>query len=274
MDEHAFGDSKTYNSVTTIDRRTVMRGAAWSVPVIATAVGAPAAAASVPTQTISLAEEIIPGLAGVANTALFRVMLGGIPVASQDVSFLVSSGYATLASPSGVTDSNGYVEVSFTPQQAGGTLVIQASTGGGLGLATALTLPPRISVSPSLISDPSAATTFTVVGEGFVDVSVHPATTTGTLNDGNGVYVVILPKSTWSGDAPLSAETVSGGQAWVPKAFPVGGAQVSNGNFTVSLTVPGGQFDPEVEYHVGTSAAHGLSAYVRSLDSFADLVIA
>src|SRR5687767_14217638 len=52
----------------TFDRRAVVKGAAWSVPVIAAAIAAPAAAASTPQQTLSLNLVAGTGFPTVAGT--------------------------------------------------------------------------------------------------------------------------------------------------------------------------------------------------------------
>nr|WP_246286138.1 HtaA domain-containing protein [Microbacterium pseudoresistens] len=50
--------------------------------------------------------------------------------------------------------------------------------------------------------------------------------------------------------------------------------QIVEGAFTTTLTVPAGVLDPEVAYHVATSAAHGLSVTDRSLDTFTPITVA
>lgn len=263
-----------------VNRRTVVQGIAWSVPVVSAAVAAPTAAASVVTQTILALDSSPSGYAGELFNLSFRVMLGSSPVADEDVTFTILSGYGTLSTPIATTNSEGLVVVGLTPQQASGVVLVQASTDAAVGQATFSTLAPLLTVTPNVVSDPSQATTFTVTGRGYIDISTHPATppnsATGItpVNDSNGIYVVILPVDTWSGEGPLSAATVAGGQIWVPKTpfFP-GAPSTSTGSFTTSTTVPGGEFDPSVAYHVGTSAAHGLSVWVRTLDAFAPLTI-
>ncbi|MBD3753758.1 MAG: hypothetical protein IE935_15385, partial [Micrococcales bacterium] len=115
---------------------------------------------------------------------------------------------------------------------------------------------PHITVSPSTDLDPEAAHTLTVSGTGFV-------------GDGavNGVYVLFGTQSVWSGGGPLVAS------GWIAQAW-VQSAQITDGSFTTTLTVPEGSLESGVAYHVATSAAHALSATNRTMDTFASVTVA
>jgi len=114
---------------------------------------------------------------------------------------------------------------------------------------------PELTVTPTADIDPAEANTFTVTGTGFVGPGAA-----------SGAYVVLGEKAKWSGEGALPA-TGWAGLAWVMPR------QIVDGKFTTTLTIPAGTFDPSKAYHVGTSAAHGLSVTNRSLDAFADLSI-
>jgi len=115
---------------------------------------------------------------------------------------------------------------------------------------------PQITVSPSTDLDPEAAHTLTVSGTGFV-------------GDGavNGLYVLFGAESVWSGGGPLVAS------GWIAQAW-VQSAQITDGSFTTTLTVPAGSLEAGVAYHVATSAAHALSATNRTMDTFASVTVA
>ncbi|MEK8226203.1 hypothetical protein NKG05_09235 [Oerskovia sp. M15] len=72
--------------------------------------------------------------------------------------------------------------------------------------------------------------------------------------------------SIWTGDGPLVA---SGwlGLNWVQPA------QVVDGTFTTTITVPAGSLVRGKDFVVATSAAHGLSATDRSLDTFTPITL-
>jgi hypothetical protein len=121
--------------------------------------------------------------------------------------------------------------------------------------AAAAVAAPVLTVTPATDVDPAVSNTFTVTGTGYVgDAAV------------NGAYVVLGEKAKWAGEGPLPAE----GWAALSWVMP---RQIVDGKFTTTLTIPAGTFDPSKAYHVGTSAAHGLSVTNRTLDAFADLSI-
>ncbi|WP_426310654.1 HtaA domain-containing protein [Cellulosimicrobium sp. E-16] len=144
---------------------------------------------------------------------------------------------------------------------AGPVPVVVTSDLGVTGSATlTVTVPapdptPTVTVSPSGAVDPAVENTFTVSGTGFV-------------GDGArfGAYVLVGEKSIWDGSGPLVAS------GWLQLGW-VMPQQVVDGAFTTTLTVPAGSFDPSKEYVVATSAAHGLSATDRSLDTFTPVAV-
>jgi Htaa len=107
---------------------------------------------------------------------------------------------------------------------------------------------PQLTVTPSTGIDPAVENTFTVTGTGFV-------------GDGAawGAYVSIGETSLWTvGDAYPAND-------WLMTVW-VSPAQVTDGSFTTTITIPAGSFDASKTYMVASSAAHGLSATDRTLD--------
>lgn len=107
----------------------------------------------------------------------------------------------------------------------------------------------KVTVSPSEGLDPNVENVVTVSGSGFSGVGAA-----------FGAYVLIGETSVWSGGSALPAE------GWITQAW-VQPNQISGGSFTVTLTIPAGALVPGKTYQVVTSAAHGLSATDRSLDT-------
>ncbi|MGW6266623.1 HtaA domain-containing protein [Cellulosimicrobium funkei] len=114
---------------------------------------------------------------------------------------------------------------------------------------------PAVTVSPSAPVDPAVENTFTIQGTGFVGAGAA-----------NGAYVLLGDASIWDGSGPLVAS------GWLAQGW-VMPQQVRDGAFTTTLTVPAGKLDPAKQYVVATSAAHGLSATDRSLDTFTPVAV-
>lgn len=114
---------------------------------------------------------------------------------------------------------------------------------------------PKVTVMPTSALDPAVENVLTVSGTGFTG----PAAA-------SGAYVAFGPTATWSGGSafPRDWDAV----AWVMPA------QITEGAFTATLTVPAGAIDPGQTYQVVTSAAHGLSVTDRTLDTFTPVTIA
>src|SRR5699024_9229044 len=81
-----------------------------------------------------------------------------------------------------------------------------------------------------------------------------------------GVYVVFGDRTIWSGEGGLVQD------GWIAIDW-IQPNQISEGAFGVEIEVKAGELDPEVNYHVATSAAHDLSQTDRSLDSFVAVTV-
>ena len=115
---------------------------------------------------------------------------------------------------------------------------------------------PKITVTPSEDLDPAVENTLTVEGTGFVGAGAA-----------NGAYVLFGEQSVWSGEGALPSA------GWITQGW-VRPNQITDGSFTTTLQVPADTLNPAKEYHVATSAAHGLSVTDRSLDAFAEVTVA
>lgn len=115
---------------------------------------------------------------------------------------------------------------------------------------------PELTVTPSEDLDPSEEHVLNITGTGYVGEGAA-----------NGAYVLFGEKSVWSGNGPLPTD------GWVSLTW-VPAAQFTDGEFSTTLTVPANELDPALEYHVATSAAHGLALTDRSLDAFHDVTVA
>ncbi|WP_152031006.1 HtaA domain-containing protein [Agromyces aureus] len=114
---------------------------------------------------------------------------------------------------------------------------------------------PVLSITPATDVDAAVSNTFTVSGTGYIGPGAA-----------SGAYVLIGTQSVWQGGTALpSAGWLA--QAWVPAA------QIVNGAFTTTITVPAAKFDPSLTYQVASSAAHGLSVTNRTLDAFAPITV-
>ncbi|MFF2388207.1 HtaA domain-containing protein, partial [Agromyces sp. NPDC058104] len=114
---------------------------------------------------------------------------------------------------------------------------------------------PVLTVTPSTDVDPAEENTFTITGSGYTGPGAA-----------SGAYVLLGDAAIWSGDGPLVAD------GWLAQAW-VRPAQIVDGAFTTTITVPKGSFDPSKRYVVASSAAHGLSVTDRSLDAFAPITV-
>lgn len=114
---------------------------------------------------------------------------------------------------------------------------------------------PQVVLSGATDLDASVENTITVNGTGFTGAGAA-----------FGAYVAIGEQSLWNGESAFPAN------GWVQIAF-VPKAQVIDGKFTTTLTVPAGTLDPEKNYQIVTTAAHGLSATDRSLDTFTPVTL-
>ncbi|WP_424936370.1 MULTISPECIES: hypothetical protein [Bacteria] len=129
-----------------IRRRTIVKGAAWSVPVIAVAAALPSAAASVQELTLTLD----PDSTCTAIAANARASFGGAPLANEPVTVTLSGGYTFAggaASFTGTTDADGnVVGLPLIQVPAGrGPGTIAASARGATSTAVPLTAPATAS---------------------------------------------------------------------------------------------------------------------------------
>ncbi|MDQ0644585.1 hypothetical protein [Microbacterium murale] len=140
-------------------RRTVVKGAAWSVPVIAAAVATPLAAASVtPTWNgtvtgncagdydISVLTGIVgAGLVGVVQTALG--VLGLEPNATREFTITATTGDIPAGTVYELTDPNALLTVGGLESVIGAGVAGIASTTGGFVLTLAAPIPQGTSVT-------------------------------------------------------------------------------------------------------------------------------
>ncbi len=115
---------------------------------------------------------------------------------------------------------------------------------------------PAVIVTPNADLDPAVENIVTVTGKNFVG--------TGAAY---GAYVLFGETSVWSGGSALP------GNGWIAMKW-ASAADITDGAFTTTLTIPAGTLDPTKSYQVATSAAHQLSATDRSLDTFTPVSVA
>lgn len=237
-----------------LSRRGIVRAAAWSAPVIATAVAAPLAAASTETVTVQNVGSAGSVYGGETSSIVVEVRRGGAVAVGETVSFVIVSGSGTLGSASAVTDAQGRATASLVVSVSDSVVVVSASTLGASASIPVTALAPAITVTPNAGVDPTVSNAFAITGRGFVGAQAV-----------NGVYVTIFKKSAWSGNAALTFNYEA--VAYVPR--------LTAGAFSTSLTIAANQFLPTEQYHAATSAAHGLSALTtgRTMDAFADIAI-
>jgi hypothetical protein len=151
-----------------ISRRTIVKGAAWSVPVIAAAVATPLAAASV------LNDDLVPALSGPLTLNL------GFLASVTTVNTLTITNNGTDASPAGATAvvqyNPGLLSLNIATVagvDVGGTdgnytLTLPSIPAGGnivIGLGTTLDSLLNITLLTSLLGGPQQVMTATVTGD-------------------------------------------------------------------------------------------------------------
>ncbi|MGW6225902.1 HtaA domain-containing protein, partial [Cellulosimicrobium cellulans] len=209
------------------------------------------AGTSVAGTTVTLAATVAPAAAGTVEFRDGSAVLGTTPVAD---------GVARLETASLAAGAH---ELSATFEPADPAAFVGSASGAVVHtVSEPVTEPepepvadPVVTVSPSAPVDPAVDTTFTISGTGFVGAGAA-----------NGAYVLLGDASIWDGNGPLVAS------GWLAQGW-VMPQQVRSGAFTTTLTVPAGKLDPAKEYVVATSAAHGLSATDRSLDTFTPVAV-
>lgn len=114
---------------------------------------------------------------------------------------------------------------------------------------------PTVTVSPSAPLNTGVAHTLAVSGAGFTGPGAA-----------NGVYVAIGETSVWRGFRAFPAD------GWITVQH-VAAEAFADGSWSTTLSIPAGSLDPSKSYQVATSAAHGLSATDRSLDTFTPVAV-
>ena len=125
-----------------VARRTILAGAAWSIPVIATATVAPAASAS-GTLALAFNQASYSGTACSTITGAYVTATnGGVPAAGVAVTVSLANGYTFAGgsvSASGTSDASGRISLpSINVPGVGGTATLTA-TGGSPSVTTTAT---------------------------------------------------------------------------------------------------------------------------------------
>ena len=115
------------SSEPTISRRTLTKAMAWSVPVVAIAIAAPAASAS--GELTITGPEPLEGAVGDSLPLVFEVLLGGVPVASGSLVVQLSGTDVVVFDPTSddYTGSETLITVQITDGQAFALVVLVAS---------------------------------------------------------------------------------------------------------------------------------------------------
>jgi hypothetical protein len=149
------GASKSH----TVNRRTIVQGAAWSIPVVAVAVGAPLAAASpAPTLTFTNGPYTVDACGTLNNVTLRATTDGTTPKAGDLV---------TVTLPAGLTFSDGSTTKLFTTDASGNITItgIKASGSSQGGAVTATDATSTAAVTVTVTPNGSA---FSATGSGAV----------------------------------------------------------------------------------------------------------
>lgn len=94
-DNHEAADQAVDNSSYGFERRKLLKGAAWSVPVIAMAVAAPAAAASTVDWNVAVSRGCGLSIAGQSGLAGFTITNDGTAPAPGPITLTLTDGYDT-----------------------------------------------------------------------------------------------------------------------------------------------------------------------------------
>jgi hypothetical protein len=142
------GASKSH----TVNRRTIVQGAAWSIPVVAVAVGAPLAAASpAPTLTFTNGPYTVDACGTLDNVTLHATTDGTSPNAGDLV---------TISLPTGLTFADGSTTKIFTTD-AGGNITLTGIRVSGTARGGAITATDSTSTA-------TTAVTVTPTGGAFI----------------------------------------------------------------------------------------------------------
>jgi hypothetical protein len=197
-------------------RRTVLAGAAWTVPVIALAVATPLAAASTTELTLTFVDGPYSAVAcGPIDDITIHAAQNGAPAAATPV---------TVTLPAGITWSDGTTGPRVMTTDASGNVVLtglKAPNSNGdfalvaqSGTATATTVVTSVGANSGVISQ---------FGGGFL-----PALPAGVLIEDvqtnttpQGTYTIIRGSD---GNAYVSSNTGSGWSAWTKSGSPLAGS--------------------------------------------------
>ncbi|WP_022878504.1 hypothetical protein [Microbacterium sp. B19] len=127
------------------NRRSVLTGAAWTLPAIAAAALAPVASASATTTLTFDRTSYTGSVCAPVTGASITVFTDGGAAAGSIVTVVASTGYrfeSGATTFTGVSDSNGRVALPPIQVQAGGTTGTLTATTAGATAAAALTAPP------------------------------------------------------------------------------------------------------------------------------------
>ena len=204
-----------------LNRRTILQGAAWTIPAIAVATVAPVAAAASNTAVLTFNQSTYSGVAcGTITGAYVTVTVGGIPTAGRSVTTTLSGGY-TFADGSTtntqVSDGSGRVNLpAISVPSTGGTGTLSASSASATTASAAATAPTSAS---KLVGASWNNSAFPALPAGITAVEVSGGRQEDAAGVGND-YAYFL-----GSDSYLYRSTNYG--AWT-KASPAGVTHISN----------------------------------------------
>ncbi|WP_188835372.1 hypothetical protein [Flexivirga endophytica] len=130
-----------------VSRRTIAKGAAWSVPVVAVAAAAPAASASTGTDIGAVALNGVCGLLGTVNQGFTLAASATAPVPAGSVVTITGSG---LASVTAINLSNQIANVTIGTNSATIVLSQDLPAGQTLSMTTLLSISVSFDLNGSL----------------------------------------------------------------------------------------------------------------------------
>jgi len=139
----------TENTPGSVHRRTVVAGAAWTIPVVATAIGAPLAAASGETPTLAFTNGPYSVAAcGTLKDIVIKATLDGTSPVPADT-------LVTVSLPAGLTWSNGETGSRALPTDANGEVVLSGLKANAVGGSAPITA-STTSATASAVVDAAA----------------------------------------------------------------------------------------------------------------------
>ncbi|MDR2321443.1 MAG: Cys-Gln thioester bond-forming surface protein [Microbacterium sp.] len=209
-----------------VSRRTIVKGAAWSMPVVAAAVAVPAHAAS--TGIVVTGSSPVPtGVCSPTGNFTITVNNSGAPVSGAVVTVTLPAGFAwpdhTTAPKQFITGSNGTVTITgVTGPSAPGTYNVMATVGSGSTAATG--------IIPIMVQG-----TWAVVGAGPAGAPAHVIYTnpTDVNNLGPATCLAYCIEHNMAGP---NGQAVFAG----PASSFLGSNNFNNGVSTTNYVLPGG----------------------------------